>query len=219
IEAWRGAPMTVACDQFADMGDGYGFTLEVPPMHTGYAAVAFPWTGGRALKQDLLRIAQTAMIFALVKDRDGGRITINRAGQPIVDYWPSAYDRAHLIRGLQEAARIHAAGGAREVRSLHNTPVRWSRQAGDSIESYIERLASAPYQPNTFLLGSAHQMGTCRMGRDPRASVADPFGQAHGVQGLWIGDGSAFPTASGVNPMITIMGLAHRTARYIRESL
>ena len=58
-------------------------------------------------------------------------------------------------------------------------------------------------------------MGTCRMGKDPHSSVADPWGQLHDTKGVWIGDGSAFPTASGTNPMITIMALAHRTAEAI----
>ena len=50
------------------------------------------------------------------------------------------------------------------------------------------------------------------MGTDPADSVAGPFGELHDVKGVWIGDGSAFPTSSGVNPMMTIMALAHRTA-------
>ena len=32
------------------------------------------------------------------------------------------------------------------------------------------------------------------------------------MRGVWIGDGSAFPTPSGTNPMVSIMALAHRTA-------
>jgi choline dehydrogenase-like flavoprotein len=58
-------------------------------------------------------------------------------------------------------------------------------------------------------------MGSCRMGVDPDTSVAGPWGELHHVKGVWIGDASAFPTASGVNPMITIMALAHRTAEAI----
>jgi choline dehydrogenase-like flavoprotein len=53
------------------------------------------------------------------------------------------------------------------------------------------------------------------MGSDPATSVANPFGELHDTAGVWIGDASAFPTASGVNPMITIMALAHRTAEAI----
>jgi choline dehydrogenase-like flavoprotein len=50
------------------------------------------------------------------------------------------------------------------------------------------------------------------MGTDPSTSVAGPWGELHDVKGVWIGDGSAFPTPSGTNPMITIMALAHRNA-------
>ena len=50
------------------------------------------------------------------------------------------------------------------------------------------------------------------MGSDPAESVADGRGELHDTKGVWIGDASAFPTAPGVNPMISIMSLAHRTA-------
>jgi choline dehydrogenase-like flavoprotein len=50
------------------------------------------------------------------------------------------------------------------------------------------------------------------MGSDPAESVADGRGELHDTPGVWIGDASAFPTAPGVNPMISIMSLAHRTA-------
>ena len=56
---------------------------------------------------------------------------------------------------------------------------------------------------------------------DPAAlktSVAGPFGELHDTPGVWIGDASAFPTASGTNPMITTMALAHRTAAAMRAS-
>jgi choline dehydrogenase-like flavoprotein len=61
-------------------------------------------------------------------------------------------------------------------------------------------------------------MGSCRMGNDPVSSVANPLGELHDTPGVWIGDASAFPTASGVNPMATIMALAHRTAAAIAAS-
>jgi choline dehydrogenase-like flavoprotein len=64
-------------------------------------------------------------------------------------------------------------------------------------------------------LFSAHQMSSCRMGTDPQSCVADPWGELHDTPGVWIGDASALPTASGTNPMISIMALAHRTAEAI----
>ena len=72
-----------------------------------------------------------------------------------------------------------------------------------------------PLRAGGFRLFCAHQMGTCRMGNDAKTSVADPWGQLHDTKGVWIGDGSAFPTSSGTNPMISIMALAHRTAEAI----
>jgi choline dehydrogenase-like flavoprotein len=45
--------------------------------------------------------------------------------------------------------------------------------------------------------------------------VAGPWGELHDVRGVWIGDTSAFPTASGTNPMITAMALAHRNAEAV----
>jgi choline dehydrogenase-like flavoprotein len=55
-------------------------------------------------------------------------------------------------------------------------------------------------------------MGTARMGA-PGAGAIDPEGRVYGVEGLYVADASAFPSASGVNPMLTIMALAHRTTR------
>ena len=79
-------------------------------------------------------------------------------------------------------------------------------------KSYLSRLESASYEPNDVACFTAHQMGSCRMGSDPSSSVADGRGELHDVQGVWIGDASAFPTAPGVNPMVSIQALAHRTA-------
>jgi choline dehydrogenase-like flavoprotein len=53
------------------------------------------------------------------------------------------------------------------------------------------------------------------MGADPQTSVAGPWGELHDTPGVWVGDGSAMPTSSGTNPMISIMALAHRTAEAI----
>jgi choline dehydrogenase-like flavoprotein len=63
---------------------------------------------------------------------------------------------------------------------------------------------------------TAHLMGTCRMGRDPRASVVDADGRAHDVPNLFICDGSVFPTSGAVNPSLTIQAIAARTADRIK---
>src|SRR5215471_18863292 len=66
---------------------------------------------------------------------------------------------------------------------------------------------------------SAHQLCTCRMGKDPSISVANTSGELYDVKGVWIGDASACPTSLGANPMITIMALAQRTADKMMAAL
>ena len=57
------------------------------------------------------------------------------------------------------------------------------------------------------------------MGSDPNQSVVGETGESHEVRGLYVADTSAFPTSSGVNPMITIMAIADHVARALAESL
>ena len=68
---------------------------------------------------------------------------------------------------------------------------------------------------NSFNSG-AHHMGTCRMGYNLRDSVVDQFGKVHGTSRLFVIGGSSFVGTSGaVNPTLTIVALAIRTADYI----
>jgi choline dehydrogenase-like flavoprotein len=62
-----------------------------------------------------------------------------------------------------------------------------------------------------------HELGGCRMGNDPRASVVDRFCRTHDVPNLFVVDGSVFPSASEKNPTLTIMALAARTAEFAAE--
>ncbi len=56
--------------------------------------------------------------------------------------------------------------------------------------------------------GSAHIMGTLRMGPDPMTSVCDPTGRFHDIGNLYCADGALFPTSSGFNPTMTIVALS-----------
>jgi choline dehydrogenase-like flavoprotein len=117
---------------------------------------------------------------------------------------------------IDKLARLHEAAGAQEIMSLAARPPQWRR--GDNLERFIERAQRVPQRAGGQKLFSAHQLGTARMGTDPQTSVANPFGELHDVKGVWIGDGSAFPTSSGTNPMVSIMALARRTAFAIAEA-
>jgi choline dehydrogenase-like flavoprotein len=65
--------------------------------------------------------------------------------------------------------------------------------------------------------GSQHPLGTCRMGISSGSSVVDGWGQTWDVRDLFIADGSILPTSLGVNPQLSIMGMATRIAWYLRE--
>jgi long-chain-alcohol oxidase len=62
-------------------------------------------------------------------------------------------------------------------------------------------------------------MGTARVGDSPATSACKPDGETWETRGLYIMDGSSFPSASGVNPMITIEALAHLNASRLAARL
>ena len=66
---------------------------------------------------------------------------------------------------------------------------------------------------------SIHEVGTCRMGDDPKKSVLNKWNQAHDVKNLFVVDGSSFVTAGTQNPTITIMALAMRASDYLSEEM
>ncbi|MDE3070054.1 MAG: GMC oxidoreductase, partial [Acidobacteriota bacterium] len=152
--------------------------------------------------------------IALLRDRGKGRVSIDRAGEAVPVYSiTDELDRENLVRGMAELVRLHEAAGAVQILALAAGAPMW--RAGEDIEAFVTRMRSVPLRAGGWRIFSAHQMGTCRMGKDRRTTVADPWGELHDVKGVWIGDGSAFPTASGTNPMITIMALARRNARAV----
>ncbi|MDQ8738598.1 GMC family oxidoreductase [Paenibacillus sp. LHD-38] len=83
-------------------------------------------------------------------------------------------------------------------------------------------LASTAGMPEICILppgADYHEAGTCRMGNDPAFSATDPFGQIHGVSGLYVADNSVLPTIGAVNPTLTTSALAMRTADHIIRQL
>lgn len=66
--------------------------------------------------------------------------------------------------------------------------------------------------------GGQHQVGTCRMGNDPRTSVVNSYGQIHEIDNLFVADGSALVTCGGFNPALTIMAVAFRSGEYIAKN-
>lgn len=202
-----GIPLSALCDEFHDMdGRGYGAWIECPPTHPSLAAVAQQGFG-RAHAEAMSHFVNLGTLIALVRDgaereRSSGSVTVDRAGRVRIAYRLTPTDARHVVRGMQAAARLHLAAGAREVRTVHVDPVVIRS------ERDVAAIAARSLAPNRIGLFSAHVNGTCRMGTDPRTSGTRTDGQRHGVAGVYVADGSLLPTAPGVNPQETIMALA-----------
>ena len=68
------------------------------------------------------------------------------------------------------------------------------------------------------LSGGQHQAGTARMGNDPQTSVCNRYGQVHGIDNLFVADGSLCVTNGGFNPVLTIMALGYWVSDYIARN-
>lgn len=218
-DAWWGAPQTALSDEYADLEDGYGFLIETSLQAPAIGSTATPWSSGEGHKELMALGARNATFVMLIRDRGHGRVTIDAAGNAVHSYEISdPLDDRHFRRGIAELIRLHELAGAEEILSYHRHETHWRRGGDESIEAFARRAAAGslgPFDHGTFAL---HQMGSARMGADPATSVANPWGELHDTPGVWIGDTSAFPTASGTNPMITVMALAHRTAEAMRAA-
>jgi len=66
---------------------------------------------------------------------------------------------------------------------------------------------------------SIHELGTSRMGSDPKTSVVNQFQQSHDVKNLFVVDGASFASASAQNPTWTILSLCWRSCDYLADQL
>lgn len=215
VRPWTGTLQAHYSDQFADLDHGYGFKFETAPVHPSFLALAAPWESASQFTRQMERLAHTALCGILLRDRFGGRVRVDRAGCPIVDYRLSRYDAAHLRRALAAAAELLEAAGAREIWAPLARGVSYQPGARNARDEWLSRVDSAGWGPNQVLLATFHQMASCRMGASAQTSVVDPEHRVWGVRGLYVADASVFPTSSGVNPMLTIMGIAHRAAKVL----
>ena len=116
------------------------------------------------------------------------------------------------MRGLEEMAKIHLAAGASEVFSLHTRGIHVDRGEPDAAGRFSRGVWAEGIRRNAVTLFSAHLMGGLPMGADPARAAVDPSGRLYGIRNLYVADGSVFPSAPSVNPMLAIMAMAHRTA-------
>jgi choline dehydrogenase-like flavoprotein len=218
VEGWRGQVQSEVSHAFADLEGDHGFLVESCPVVPGVTAAISAWVDGETHKRDFQRrFRYMAPFISVQRDHGEGEVVIDREGQPVVRWSLSdETDRRIFRRATRELAELHRAAGASEIVTFFAEGLEW--REGEDFDAFLEAIDHASYAPGVAYIGCAHQMGSCRMGSDPEEAVADGTGELHDTKGVWIGDGSAFPTAAGVNPMISIMALARRTAHEILAS-
>jgi choline dehydrogenase-like flavoprotein len=188
--------------------------FEGTSVHPGLFSATFPWEDGGTHKELMQTLKWQAPFITVARDHGSGEVVIDEHGRPVVRWglWDDVDSRL-AVEAHKALARLHQAAGAEQIFTAHVKQTRWSQ--GEPFDDFLAQMDSASYEANDVACFTAHQMGSCRMGSDPSSSVADGHGELHDTKGVWIGDASAFPTAPGVNPMISIMSLAHRTADHI----
>jgi choline dehydrogenase-like flavoprotein len=206
IAPWNGIPQGYAIDELHDEGilfEGATVPLEMTMTMT-------PMIG-----PELIRLAESfdhvASFGFLVEDSSRGSVHDVR-GQPVIRYWLAERDVSHIKRGLDVLAQIFFAAGARVV----HAPIAGFEKLGPDDLPALRRARIRPWDLD---LSAYHPLGTARMGRDPASSVVDANHRMHDVDGLYVVDGAAVPTALGVNPQVTIMAMATRAAEKIAQAL
>jgi choline dehydrogenase-like flavoprotein len=221
INPFYGAPQSIYSDHF-QWDDGtagrLSYKLEVPPLQPAITATML----GRFGVDNALRMAQlphTNVMLALLRDgfhpdSAEGRVELRGDGSPVLDYQMTDYTWDGVRRAFHTMAEIQFAAGAKAVLPLHADAdyVKTLAQA----RTMIDELSLELYRTR---LASAHVMGGCAMGEDPRQSVTDSLGRHHQLENLSIHDGSLFPTSIGANPQLSIYGLTAKLASLLAERL
>lgn len=213
IRPWEGTMQAIYSDQHSRMTGNYGVKYETTALQPVIAAAVLPWREPRQYRALLEKLSHTSAIGVLLRDRDGGSVTIDRTGAPVTRYALSSFDRAHLRKGFIGAARILEAAGARLIYSPHAKFCAYQPGSSGSLDAFTLQMDAAGWRSSQVALFSFHIMGTARLGASPRTSATNPEGETWEARNLYVMDGASFPSASGVNPMISIEAIAHRNAQ------
>jgi choline dehydrogenase-like flavoprotein len=221
VEAWSGAPQTVYSDHFLDsvaLEGPIGYKLEAAPLHPILAAITLQGFG-KAHQSWMSRLPKMQVTIALMRDgfsslSQGGTVQLLDDGSPVLDYPLDDYLWDGARRALATMAEIQFAAGAKIVMPMH--------EDAPPYRNWAEAKAGIAALPMGLLrtkVVSAHVMGGCAMGNDPRTSVVDERGRHHAIENLSVHDGSLFPTSIGANPQLSIYAIVSRMAAGLAGAL
>ncbi len=210
VRAWEGIPQTYECTEHLDFSAGSDRRLWIIPAFGHPMGVATMLPGhGEAHAELMGRFAHMAVLAAMLHDRTEGVVEADGEVGVSMRYAPVAADRAQLAKGLVHSARLLFAAGARRV-IIPTHRVRILRAASE-----VDALADVPIEASSLSLTAVHPMGSVPMGDDPARAAVDSRGKHHHIGGLYVADGSLFPTSIGVPPQLSIYAMGLYVGRSI----
>jgi choline dehydrogenase-like flavoprotein len=212
IAGWRGIPQSYECTELLSHEEGSDKRVWIVPAfaHPIGAAATIPGFGADHMAA-MRSYKNLAVLTAMVHDETSGEVTLGPGDRPLIRYEMQSGDRRQLGKGLVACARLLLAAGARQVTIPGAPPIHLSSAAE------LERLDVSVLGPHSVPLTAVHPMGTMPMGEDPRTSVVRSTGEHHQVKGLFVADGSLFPTSLGGPPQIGIYGFALHLSPHMVE--
>ena len=229
---WEGGILTSVVDSFQDLDTSFhGAKLEATTMIPSMFLPMQPWTSGADWKSLVADFSHMAGYISLVRDRDTGRVYSDPVdGRCRIAYTPSAFDKRHCLVGLVALAKIlYVAGATRIHMSINGIPIFESTRSeepakepsinDEDFKAWLKLITQKGLPNGDTVFASAHQMGTCRMGKTNKEGVVNENGKVWETEGLYVADASVFPSASGVNPMVTTMATAEWISRSVGKDL
>lgn len=230
IKPWEGAILTSVVSEYENLdGKGHGVKLEATNMIPSSWLIWLKWNSGLEYKLNAARMKHMTGFISLARDRDTGQVYPDPVdGRVRFKYTTSSFDKKNITEGVIALAKIQYIEGATEIFTTVpgiSTFIRDpASSSGDGIndekfQAWLEEIRAAGFPAPESMFVSAHQMGTCRMSAKEKDGVVDPTGKVWGTDGLYVADASVFPSASGVNPMITNMAISDWISRGIAKGL
>ncbi len=193
VDPWAGT--TQGC--YVDRRDE-GYMLETVLLGPDQLYAMLPLPLGPELNARLADVAHVGSSGFMIRDEDStGSVGLNG-----MRYALGPGDLRRFLAAMRRCSEVFFAAGATEVYPGVMGGVVL-REPDD-----IPRAIHDGLRPHEIFVYASHPQGTARIHPDPRLGTVDPRGRVHGLANLHVVDGSVFPSAAGVNPMMTIMAVA-----------